>query len=106
MDKTCIVIEVVYALPEKQRLLSLTVPYGTTMRQAVEMSGMEQYFPGVELGDAPLGIFGKAVPRPDERILEDGERVEIYRPLLADPKEARKQRAARAKARAEGVDEG
>ncbi|MOA44639.1 Persistence and stress-resistance antitoxin PasI [compost metagenome] len=50
-----------------------------------------------------MGIFGKAVAKPEERVLEEGERVEIYRPLIADPKEARKQRAAKvAKAKAEG----
>ncbi|WP_439860889.1 RnfH family protein [Pseudomonas sp. MBLB4136] len=96
MDSRTIVVEVVYALADKQKLLRLSLPYGTTVRQAALQSGMEVHFPGLDLASSPLGIFGKAVTKPDERVLEDGERVEIYRPLIADPKEVRKQRAARA----------
>ncbi|VXC78768.1 hypothetical protein PSEUDO8Z_170027 [Pseudomonas sp. 8Z] len=104
MDNRSIAIEVVYALADKQRLLRVSVPQGTTMREAVRLSGMQQYFPGADLSQAPLGIFGKAVPKPEERVLEEGERVEIYRPLIADPKEVRKQRAAKAKARDDGAE--
>ena len=96
MDKQSIAVEVVYALADKQKLLQITVPAGTTVREAALRSGMDAHFPGLDLAAAPLGIFGKAVPKPDERVLEEGERVEIYRPLIADPKEVRKQRAARA----------
>lgn len=96
MDKQPIAVEVVYALADRQKLLRLTVPAGTTVREAALRSGMDAHFPGLELASAPLGIFGKAVPKPDERVLAEGERVEIYRPLIADPKEVRKQRAARA----------
>lgn len=97
-----IVVEVGYALADKQKLLRLNVPYGTTVREAVLQSGMAEHFPGLDLAGSPLGIFGKAVAKPHERVLEEGERVEIYRPLLADPKEVRKQRAAKAaKGRAE-----
>jgi len=96
MDKPVIAVEVVYALADKQKLLRLTVPQGTTVREAALRSGMDNFFPGLNLGTSPLGIFGKAIPKPDERVLEEGERVEIYRPLIADPKEVRKQRAARA----------
>lgn len=96
MDKPIIAIEVVYALADKQKLLRLTLPQGTTVRQAAVLSGMDGFFPGLDLTTAPLGIFGKAIPQPDERVLEEGERVEIYRPLIADPKEVRKQRAAKA----------
>ena len=91
-----IVIEVVYALADKQKLLRLQVPAGTTLREAAERSGMAAPFPGLDLATCRLGIFGKAVSKPQERVLEEGERVEIYRPLLADPKEVRKQRAAKA----------
>ena len=59
---------------------------------------MDKHFPGLDLSSAPLGIFGKLVAKPEVRALEAGDRVEIYRPLLADPKEVRKARAARAKA--------
>ena len=97
-----IMVEVVYALPDKQRLLRLNLPAGTNMRKAVLRSGIQQHFPGLDVQQAPLGIFGKAVAKPEERVLEEGERVEIYRPLLADPKEVRKQRAAKvAQAKAE-----
>mgnify|MGYP006141935331 FL=1 len=96
MDKPNIVVEVVYALADKQKLLRLSLPYGTTVRQAAVQSGMQAHFPDLDLHNSPLGIFGKAVSKPDERVLEEGERVEIYRPLIADPKEVRKQRAAKA----------
>ncbi|MEO4046185.1 RnfH family protein [Pseudomonas sp. CAU 1711] len=105
MDKPNIVVEVVYALADKQKLLRLSVPEGTTVREAALRSGLDAHFPGLDLAAAPLGIFGKAVPRPEERVLEDGERVEIYRPLIADPKEVRKQRAARA-AQAKAAEQG
>jgi len=93
-----IAIEVVYALPERQSLLRLSVPNGTRVREAVLLSGIAAQFPGLDVQNCPLGIFGKAVVSPDERVLEEGDRVELYRPLIADPKEVRKQRAARAKA--------
>lgn len=96
MDKSMIAVEVVYALADKQKLLRIAVPEGTTVREAALRSSMDGFFPGLDLATAPLGIFGKAVPKPDERAVEEGERVEIYRPLIADPKEVRKQRAARA----------
>ncbi|WP_339905173.1 RnfH family protein [Pseudomonas guineae] len=105
MDKPSIVVEVVYALADKQKLLRLGVPYGTTVRQAALQAGMQAHFSGLDLHNSPLGIFGKLVGKPDERILEEGERVEIYRPLIADPKEVRKQRAAKAaQAKADGAE--
>ena len=98
-----IAVEVVYALADRQKLLRLSVPRGTTMREAAERSGIAGWFPGLDLATVPMGIFGKVVPRPEERVLEEGERVEIYRALIADPKEVRKQRAARmAKGKVEG----
>lgn len=96
MDSSEISVEVVYALPDKQKVLRLQVPVGTTVRRAAELAAMQQYFPGLDVQACALGIFGKVVSKPDERVLEAGERVEIYRPLIADPKEVRKQRAARA----------
>lgn len=98
MAEKTMVVEVAYALPHKQKIVTLNVPEGTSMLDAVRLSGMEQHFPELDLESAPLGIFGKAVPKPAERVLQSGERVEIYRPLIADPKEVRKQRAAKAKA--------
>ncbi|HBO4613082.1 TPA: RnfH family protein [Pseudomonas aeruginosa] len=97
-----IAVEVVYALPERQALLRLSVPAGTSAREAVLLSGIAEAFPGLDVQGCPLGIFGKLLARPEERVLEAGERVEIYRPLIADPKEVRKQRAARARSEREG----
>lgn len=97
MDKSSqIVVEVVYALADRQKLLCLSVPVGTTVREVAMRSGLDVLFPGLDLQSCPLGVFGKAVVKPEERVVLEGERVEIYRPLIADPKEVRKQRAARA----------
>lgn len=88
-------VEVAYARPDAQTILKLRVPAGTTVEQAVRESGMLERFPEIELGKNQLGIFGK-LNKPDAT-LRDGDRVEIYRPLIADPKEVRKQRAAEGK---------
>lgn len=92
-------MEVAYALRGEQLLLRLEMEDGATARGAVERSGILQRFPQIDLARATLGIFGKIVA-PDAR-LRDGDRVEIYRPLLTDPKDARRQRqrAQRAPAR-------
>ena len=97
-------VEVVFALPEKQRIVKLEVPLGTTAFDAVTLSEIDQFFEELTISpELKLGVWGKAVTA--DRALEAGERVEIYRPLLADPKEVRKARAARAKAaRDEGVE--
>ncbi|WP_372861696.1 RnfH family protein [Spongiibacter sp.] len=94
-------VEVAYALPDKQRIMALELPSGTTVREAVMQSGLDKQFPGLDLLAADVGVFGKVVSKPDVEVLKDGDRVEIYRPLIADPKEVRKQRAAKAKARRE-----
>jgi putative ubiquitin-RnfH superfamily antitoxin RatB of RatAB toxin-antitoxin module len=90
-----IAISVAYALPQRQTILELRVPQGTTVADAVSRSGLPSRFP--ELADAPLhcAIFGRAVPL--THIVEDGDRVEILRPLLIDPKESRRRAAARAR---------
>ena len=92
----CIRVEVAYALPERQRIIVLEVPPGTTVFDAAERSGIASMFDGIDLATAKLGIFGKAVANPRTQVLENGERVEIYRPLRADPKDARKARARKA----------
>ena len=89
--KTLLRIEVAYALREEQVLLELEMAEGTTARQAVERSGILRRFPDIDLAQASLGIFGRVVS-PDTP-LRDGDRVEIYRPLIADPKQARRTRA-------------
>ena len=81
-------VEVVYALPTEQVVLELRVPLGTTARSAIELSGILTRFPEIRLADNPIGVYGRVVD-PD-RVLEDGDRVEIYRPLEMDPREARR----------------
>jgi putative ubiquitin-RnfH superfamily antitoxin RatB of RatAB toxin-antitoxin module len=90
-------VEVAYALPEKQRIEKLLVEPGTTAIQAVEQANMGRFFDDLPALDTiKLGVFGKAVPTTHE--LSDGERVEIYRELLVDPKAVRRARAEKAKA--------
>lgn len=89
-------IEVVYGLAHKQKLINLTVEKGTTVRQGAELSGLDKEFPELNIAESKLGIFGKAVRNPDTEALKAGDRIEIYRPLLIDPKAARANRAAKA----------
>ncbi|WP_448654167.1 RnfH family protein [Pseudomonas fluorescens] len=89
-------IEVVYAAEDRQVLLAVTVPSGTSLRAAVQASGIAAQFPELTLADCPLGIFGKVVADADVRAVQPGDRIEIYRPLLADPKEVRRLRAVKA----------
>lgn len=91
-------IEVAYALPEKQKIVALTVASGTTVLEAAQAAGLEQFFPGLDVASAKLGVFGKLVAKPATQIVKEGDRVEVYRPLLIDPKESRKARAAKVKA--------
>jgi hypothetical protein len=93
-------IEVVYALPERQKVISLRLPAGSTVQQAVEQSGLLVTHPEVNLAQNKLGIYAKLV-KPDAT-LRDRDRVEIYRPLIADPKEVRRKRAAEDKAMRKG----
>jgi len=86
-------IEVVYGLPHKQVLLSVPVPVGTTIEQGIRLSGIVSHFPEIVPSEATVGIFSR--PEKLETVLKAGDRVEIYRPLIADPKEMRKLRAAR-----------
>lgn len=90
-------VEVAYALPHKQAILALQVAAGTTVMEAAAQSGITDKFEGIDLENAKFGIFGAVVS--PQQVLKAGERVEIYRPLIADPKEVRKARAARAKER-------
>ncbi|MDF2446466.1 MAG: protein YfjF [Moraxellaceae bacterium] len=94
-----ITVEVVYGLPQEQALLQLAVPAGTTVREAARLSRLAERFPEIDIEHAPLGIFGKLLKAPETQPLREGDRVEIYRPLLIDPKEARRLRALRAKAK-------
>jgi putative ubiquitin-RnfH superfamily antitoxin RatB of RatAB toxin-antitoxin module len=88
-------VEVAYAKPEEQLILKLDVLPGTTLRQAIEQSGILERFPEIDLSQLKAGVFGKL--KKLDQTLREGDRVEIYRPLIADPKEVRKQRAAAGK---------
>ncbi|WP_176561389.1 RnfH family protein [Pseudomonas sp. ICMP 8385] len=96
MAESLIEIEVVYAAVDRQRLLSLAVAPGTSLRAAVLASGIAAQFPDVDIARCPLGIFGSVVADAETRSVQVGDRIEIYRPLLADPKEVRRLRAAKA----------
>lgn len=93
-----IMIEVVYALAHKQRIVTVEVEEGTTLLEAVRRSNITEEFPELDVEQAKLGIFGKTVAKPAEETVKAGDRIEIYRPLIIDPKQARLNRAAKAKA--------
>mgnify|MGYP000224029711 FL=1 len=90
-----IVVEIVYALPDKQTLLAFDLPLGSTIEQGISHSGIASVHPELDLTDMKVGIFGKIASR--DQVLREKDRIELYRPLLADPKEVRKQRAAEGK---------
>lgn len=95
-----ILVEVAYALPSQQLILELMVPEGTTAEQAVQQSGIMAKFPDIDLAQNKLGIFGKLIKA--DTVLRERDRVEIYRSLIADPKEVRRQRAAEGKVMKKG----
>jgi uncharacterized protein len=84
-------IEIIYALPEEQILLSQIVQSGVSVEQAIIESGILNRYPEIDLSVNKVGIFSKATQL--NEILREGDRIEIYRPLIADPKEARKKKA-------------
>jgi putative ubiquitin-RnfH superfamily antitoxin RatB of RatAB toxin-antitoxin module len=87
-------VEVAYAMPRQQWVLKVAVPEGSTVAQAIELSGISWRVPQVPLEGASFGVFGTAVPA--TTVLREGDRVEIYRPLVADAKQVRRERAAQA----------
>ncbi len=93
-------IEVVYALPARQEVFQLSAEPGITALQAIERCGVLTKFPEIAIESAKFGIYGKLVKA--DAVLRNFDRVEIYRPLIADPKEVRKQRAAAGKAMKKG----
>ena len=94
-DTQNIMVEVAYALPSKQVILPVKVALGTTTEAAIQASGILTKFPEIDLAVNKIGIFGK-LSQLDIK-LRHLDRVEIYRPLIADPKEVRRQRAAEGK---------
>lgn len=96
MLESTIEIEVVYAAVDRQVLLKVLLPAGSTLRAGLMASGIAAQFPELDVQSCPVGIFGKVIADPVRHVLQAGERIEIYRPLLADPKEVRRLRAAKA----------
>ena len=88
-------VEVAYARPDHQVIIALEVPEGTTIEGAIELSGICDEFPEIDLTRNKVGIFGRLQKL--HTVLRERDRVEIYRPLIADPKEVRRQRAAQGK---------
>ncbi len=92
MDDAKIHVEVAYARTDRQWLLSLDVAQGTTIEQALQQSGLLAQCPEIDLQQQKVGVFGKVVPL--STTLRAGDRVEVYRKLIADPKTARRRRVA------------
>ena len=90
------IVEVAYALPDKQSLISLEVEEGTTIKEAIEASGVLDTYDQIDLTRDKVGIFSKFARL--DTVLREKDRIEIYRPLIADPKKVRKERAAEGKA--------
>ncbi|RUO58588.1 RnfH family protein [Pseudidiomarina insulisalsae] len=88
-------IEVAYATPERQQIIPLRVRAGLTVEACIEQSNIHRYFPEIDLNEQKVGIWSKAVKL--DHVPRDGDRIEIYRPLIADPKAIRRKRAEQAK---------
>ena len=93
-------IEIAYAKPARQEVIELKLPQGSTLQQAVEASGLLQRHAEIDLARTKVGIYGKLAKL--DTVLRDKDRVEIYRPLIADPKAVRQQRAAEGKVMKKG----
>lgn len=103
MNSKPIRVDVVYALPGQQEIVTVEVPEGAVVQDAIEQSGLLNKYPEIDLKKNKLGIFAK-LSKPDA-VLRERDRVEIYRPLIADPKAVRKQRAEEGKAMKKGAAE-
>ena len=95
MSDKLINIEVAYALPTKQTIVDIAIKEGTTVEDAIQASNILEQFPDIDLKSTKVGVWSRVVKLRDT--LTDGDRIEIYRPLIADPKEIRKRRAEKAK---------
>ncbi len=100
MSDEKIKIELVYALPAEQAMLKLDVPKGTTLAEAVRLSGIQAKYPEIDIEKGKFGIFGKLSKT--DVVLREKDRIEIYRPLIADPKEVRRKRAEEGKVMKKG----
>jgi uncharacterized protein len=104
MSERMIDIQVCYALPQRQELVTVKLAEGGTVQQAIETSGLLAKYREIDLSKNKIGIFAKLSKL--DTVLRDKDRVEIYRPLVADPKEVRKKRAAEGKVMKKGAAEG
>lgn len=93
-------VEVAYARPDRQVIIPLVVPQGTTVETALRQSDIDEQFPEIDLDKVKVGIFGKITRR--DTVLRPRDRIEIYRPLIADPKEVRRQRAGKGRKKKPG----
>jgi hypothetical protein len=93
-------VEVLYALPQEQILLEVNVPQGSTIEEALKASGILQKYPDIDLAINKIGIFSKLSKL--DVVVRDKDRIEIYRPLIADPKEVRRKRAEEGKVMKKG----
>lgn len=93
-------VQVCYALPQRQEIVQLKLPSGATVLQAISASGLLQKFPDIDLDQFKVGVFGKLAKL--DALLQEHDRVEIYRPLIADPKEMRRKRSEEGKVMKKG----
>lgn len=96
-SKEILTVEVIYATPMQQKLISIEVKAGATIEQCIQQSGVLTEYPEINLDDTKVGIFSQVKPLNHQVV--DGDRIEIYRPLIADPKAVRRKRAEQAKAK-------
>lgn len=94
-DDLTISIEVVYGVPSKQSIIALSIAASSTVEQAIEQSAIKTIYPEIDLNTNKVGVWNRTCKL--DTVLADGDRIEIYRPLIADPKEVRKLRAEKAK---------
>jgi putative ubiquitin-RnfH superfamily antitoxin RatB of RatAB toxin-antitoxin module len=87
-----ITVTIVYALPDAASEIAVRLPAGATIAEAIDRADLAARMPGVDVCTCPVGIFGKRTRR--DTVLADGDRVELYRPLIVDPQQARRRRAA------------
>lgn len=93
MAASTITAEVAYATPEQQILLTVTVPQGSTALEVIEGSGLLEKVPSLQAENLQVGVFSQRLKSPTEYEVKEGDRLEVYRPLLIDPKQARRERA-------------
>jgi len=90
-------VEVAYAGVKVQKIISLEVEEGTSVYDTAVLSNIVDVFPEIDIQTIPMGVFGKGIRKPKEEIIREGDRVELYRPLVADPKVIRARRAEKLK---------